>query len=267
MKINISLSQIQIELGNPQFNLETSIFQIVEANKRGSDVILFPELWTTGYELDNCENLAKENQFLSSKLKDLSSKFDITIGGSMIIAAQNQFYNEFRLFFPNGSIAAYRKIHLFGLMNEKKHFTAGESPIIINSPIGKIGLATCYDLRFPELFRVYGIEQVDMVFIVAEWPLKRIQHWDTLLKARAIENQFFVAAVNTIGIINNETFGGSSTIIDPWGETIVSGSKDKQELLSGQCDLEKVKSARSNISVFTDRQPEVYNGIMKINIY
>jgi predicted amidohydrolase len=155
----------------------------------------------------------------------------------------------------------YRKIHRFRLLEEEKWLGAGEKLIIADTHWGKVGLAICYDLRFPEMFQPYGEAGARLLLIVAEWPVKRVRHWSKLLQARAIENQMFVAGVNKVGESMGVRLGGQSAIVDPWGEPVVEGGQEEL-LLTAEIDLNEADKVRRVIPVFEDRKPQIYrNGI------
>jgi predicted amidohydrolase len=118
-------------------------------------------------------------------------------------------------------------------------------------------LAICYDLRFPELFRGYALGGARLIVIPAQWPAPRIDHWRTLLRARAIENQCFVAGCNRVGTDPDNTFGGASAVIGPWGELLVEGG-DQAALLVARITPAKVDEARRRIPVLSDRRPDRY---------
>jgi predicted amidohydrolase len=120
-----------------------------------------------------------------------------------------------------------------------------------------MGLTICYDLRFPELFRRYALAGAKLIFVPAEWPHPRLMHWQTLLRARAIENQLFVVACNRVGVVGKTHFCGHSAVIDPWGETIVEGDESEM-LLTAEIDLGLVDDVRQRIPIFADRRPEIY---------
>ena len=153
----------------------------------------------------------------------------------------------------------YDKIHLFRLMDEHLWMSAGSNTTHADLCDVKTGLAICYDLRFPEIFRHYALNQVNLILIPAEWPIIRIEHWKILLKARAIENQCFIAAVNTVGKSGSNTFGGSSAVIDPWGNVLIEGSQQDESLLNVEIDLSEISKARNTIPVFEDHRPEIYS--------
>jgi len=142
-------------------------------------------------------------------------------------------------------------------MDEEKWLAPGEKLELVESDWGLTGLGVCYDLRFPELFRHYALRGARLVLLPAEWPARRAYHWQTLLRARAIENQMFLAGCNRVGESKGEVFGGGSAVIDPWGEAVVEGGS-AETLLTAEIDLDQVDTVRSRIPVFKDRRPEIY---------
>ena len=224
-KISISLAQLHIELGQPDANLEQAIGLIKEASGKQSDMILFPELWSSGYDLKNAGRYTPVNKSILEILTGLALSEKIAVGGSLLEEVEGQFYNTFYLIDKGGQVLnKYRKIHLFRLMNEDRWLQAGNQPQLANFSWGTAGMAICYDLRFPELFRQYALGKAKLICLPSEWPTIRINHWKVLLQARAIENQIFVAAVNCVGKTGKENFGGASAIISPWGE-LLSGRR------------------------------------------
>ncbi len=259
MKQIISLAQMNIQLGAPQANLTLVEPWIREAAGLGSQMLLLPELWTTGYALDNAHALAQENAAMLPRLEKLARDHSLSIGGSMLLEQDGLVYNTFMLFMPTGEAPiSYSKIHLFRLMDEDKWLSPGKALQQASLPWGSAGLAICYDLRFPEMFRTYAVAGAQLFLISAEWPAKRVMHWQTLLRARAIENQCFVAATNCCGVTGGETFGGCSALISPWGETIIAGSTDQPALLTAKIDLAQVDAVRQQIPILRDRRPDLY---------
>ena len=260
-KISISLAQMHIELAQPDANLEQAIGFIKQASANHSDIILFPELWSSGYDLKHADRYISVNASILDVLSGLARAEKIVIGGSLLEKIDGQFYNTFYLIDKDGQVAgSYRKIHLFRLMNEDRWLQSGNQPQSVDFSWGTAGMAICYDLRFPELFRHYALapHSAKLALLPSEWPSKRITHWKVLLQARAIENQMFVAAVNSVGETGGETFGGASAIISPWGEILAEGDGQSEALLSADLDLEQVERVRQTIPVFQDRRPELY---------
>jgi len=259
MKALISLAQLNLKFGDPQWNFDRAIQMIAEAARRQSDCILFPELWTSGYDFEHALDHVHSNRSISADLSALAQEYRLWLGGSMLEEQDGQLFNTFTMFSPDGvSSYKYQKIHLFRLMDEHHWFLPGDHLQSIDLPLGKVGMAICYDLRFPEMFRKYALEGCRIILMPAEWPIIRVQHWKLLTRARAIENQIVVAAVNCVGKIGNETFGGSSAIIDPWGDAIIEGNDHDEALLTAEVDLDQVSTVRQKIPVFNDRRPDIY---------
>jgi len=259
MKITISLVQMNIEPGNFSNNVAKAHEGILEASKRGSDLVLLPELWSTGYDLKNSAHHAVQNRELEPEIVAWCKRYNICIGGSVLKNSPGGVQNVFQLHDPSGKIVSrYPKIHLFGLMHEDHYLKAGDRPVLARLPWGKTGLSICYDLRFPELFRVYAISGCVLVLLSAEWPLRRITHWQTLLKARAIENQIFFAAANCVGTGGDEIFGGTSLVISPWGEICAEGGNKTEEIITTRIDLKEVQQVQNTIPVLADRRPNAY---------
>jgi predicted amidohydrolase len=155
---------------------------------------------------------------------------------------------------PQGEILAnYRKVHLFGYESkEPKILTPGDKLAIADTPFGKVGLATCYDLRFPEMFR----QMVDMgaiLFMVCSaWPYPRLEHWLMLNRVRALENQSFLVSANSVGKSKGGTFVGHSMIVDPWGVITASGG-DQEMVITAKIDLEEISRARARFPALSDR--------------
>ncbi|WP_226087847.1 carbon-nitrogen family hydrolase [Mesobacillus sp. S13] len=260
MKFKIACLQMDIAFGDPETNYKNAAKLIEQANGQKPDMIVLPELWTTGYDLDNLKTTAEEEaQAAKEFLKDAALKYDSHfIGGSVANKTEAGIENTLLVFDKDGAQAGtYSKLHLFKLMDEHLHLAAGKEKGIFSLDGHKFAGLICYDIRFPEWVRVHALQDVEAMFVVAEWPIQRLEHWRALLIARAIENQCFVIACNRAGSDPNNTFAGHSMVINPWGEVIAEGGDD-EEILIAEIDLDEVKDARSKIPIFTDRRPELY---------
>ncbi len=262
MKLKISLAQMQFEFGQPEANLERVCAWVTEAARRGSGLVLFPELWASGYDLEHSQTYAQSlGSGLFARLSALAKEHQIAIGSSLLESQGEKIFNTFTLFGSQGeTLAAYRKIHLFRLLNEEKWLAPGQELVTTNAPWGKTGLGICYDLRFPEVFRAYALQGVRLVLLIAEWPERRIAHWQTLLQSRAIENQYYVAAVNKVGQSQGAKLGGHSAVLDPMGVPAVQGGND-EILLTAEIDLGQVEKIRRWMPVFKDRSPAAYERV------
>lgn len=259
MKFKIALAQIELELGRPNQNLEAARDALRRAADGGADIMLLPELWASGYDLENASQYASPlGDGWFKKMGELAQEAGIALGGSLIEVEGDKYFNTFVLLDKTGTqLGYYRKSHLFDLIEEKKYFQAGNQLAVINSPWGRLGLALCYDLRFPELFRAYALQGVETILLVAEWPQRRIAHWDALLLARAIENQCFIAAVNKVGSSKGEELGGNSAVISPMGETLVQPLATPGVYLA-EIDPEETTKIRRWMPVLRDRNPDLY---------
>lgn len=263
MELVISLGQMDVLLGEPAANLQKVRGMVAEAAQRGSHVVVFPELWSTGYDLENAALHATPlDEGIFAQVSALAKEYQIHILGSCLsLLGEGQFGNTAVLFDSRGEPrASYIKTHLFRLMDEHHYLTSGGQWSLAETDWGKSGLAICYDLRFPELFRAYALAGARVVFLPAEWPHPRLSHWQVLLRARAIENQVFMVACNRVGESQGQRFFGHSCIIDPWGAVVVEAGED-EVLLTAQIDLGLVDEARAQIPVFDDRRPDLYRGL------
>lgn len=261
--LTISLVQMDCLLGEPAYNFEQAADSVAEAARRGSQLVLLPELWSTACALDRAAELAaplaaSPDDGWFGRFAGLAQQHRVWLAGSLLEVRDGRYYNCLALYDPQGRMhAVYRKLHLFRLMAEDQYLEAGVDRTLTDTPWGKTGLAICYDLRFPELFRRYALEGARLMLLPAEWPHPRREHWRTLLRARAIENQCFVAACNRVGTTGTDRFFGASALIDPWGETLVEGGEAAM-LLTATIDLAQVDAVRQRIPVFADRRPEAY---------
>jgi omega-amidase len=259
MNFKISLAQLHIHAGDLDSNLQNALRMIESAVNEHSQLVLLPELWSSGYDLENAIGYAQETPRILALLQELSQQHQICIGGSLLESTTGGIYNTFAWIDPSSPIPVYyRKAHLFRLMQEEKWLQPGKALQTVHAPWGKSGLAICYDLRFPELFRHYALQDVNTFILSAEWPSHRIDHWQTLLRARAIENLSFVLAANCIGPAYKDQFGGHSAVISPWGETLIEGSAFEEELLTTEIDTDQIERARGFLPVFEDRREDLY---------
>ena len=265
MKIVISIAQIDVTTADVESNLEKTEVLISEAADRGSDMVCFPEMWTTGFDWEKNAALASKQEAAMERLSEWAGTFGVWVNGTLLSMNEtSRPVNRSVLFDAEGKlVATYDKLHLFGLMGEDVHMAPGNRLTTAETPWGTVGLATCYDLRFPELFRSYALQGVVFQLCPSAFPHPRREHWRILTRARAIENQMYFIAVNQVG---EEDFGvgvqaryfGTSTIIDPWGETVLEADERAEALLTATVDLQQVAKIREKMPVLEDRRPDVY---------
>jgi predicted amidohydrolase len=260
MNLTVALGQMDVAIGQPEENFRVVQALAHKAAKSGADLLLVPELWSTGYALERAELIASPiDDGLVADFGHLAAREKIALFGSTLVQLPEGVGNTAVLFDRDGHrLAVYSKIHLFGLMDEPRYLVAGNAPTLVETPWGKAGLAICYDLRFPELFRAYALAGADLILLVAEWPMPRLAHWQTLLRARAIENQVFVIACNRAGSSGETTFFGHSTVVDPWGEVLFEAD-DRPGLHTVSLDLTRLAEARQRLPILRDRRPECYS--------
>ncbi|MBZ5965107.1 MAG: carbon-nitrogen family hydrolase [Leuconostoc gelidum] len=262
MKLKIAIAQIDIALGNSKHNQQTVAYYAEKAAEVNADVLVYPEMWNTGYALTELTNLADINgQDSQALLSKLAKKYHLNIVGGSVATQQNhKFYNTMFVFDASGQkVSEYNKLHLFGLMNEEKYMSAGSTVNTFDLAGIKSAAAICYDIRFPEWLRtMMSIGPQEILYVVAEWPIQRIEQWQIMLQARAIENQTFVVAANRVGRDKNNVFGGRSLIIDPLGRVVQQAGDTQETLLISTIDTDDEKMVRGQIPVFDDRRPELY---------
>lgn len=264
--VKVALVQMDIKLGNKEFNLEKALKlakEIIEKND-SLDLIIFPELFTTGYasqyEIKNILAEKIPEGISSKKLIKFAKDNKVALVGSIIETSDSLPYNTLIVIDKNGILVEkYRKIHLFKPMGEQLLFQAGSEVKSVSLPnIGKIGLLTCYDIRFPELSRKLAVvHNIDILIIVSEFPKPREDHWKILLKARAIENQCFLLGVNRIGKDKNNEYFGLSMIITPTGK-VINNTNEEEGVFVAEFDLKEIKEFRNSIPCFDDIRNDLF---------
>lgn len=260
MSVLVSLIQFDVSYGNPEKNKNKVANLIGKAMERKPDIIVLPELWTTGYDLTRLDEIADENAEDTEKfIGDMARQYEVNIvAGSVAKKTNENVTNTMFTFDRSGAVVSeYSKVHLFRLMDEEKYLTAGDSKGLFTLEDFPCASAICYDIRFSEWIRVQTLKGAGVLFVPAEWPAPRTDHWRTLLLSRAIENQCFVVACNRVGNDPKNEFGGHSIIIGPWGE-IIAEAGDHEEILHGEIDINEVEEIRKKIPVFEDRRPDLY---------
>lgn len=260
MSLKTALIQLDIAFGDPNKNYARAERLIGQALKEDPDVIILPELWTTGYDLTRLSAIADHEAETTKAFASRLAKANHIniIAGSVAKQSGDRVTNTLLAFNREGEcIKEYSKAHLFRLMNEEKFLTAGDKDgLFAVDGVSSAGFI-CYDIRFPEWLRKHVLTGAKLLFIPAEWPKPRLDHWRTLLMSRAIENQAFVIACNRAGSDPDNTFAGHSLVISPWGE-ILAEADEKETVLFANIDIESIADIRSRIPVFEDRRPELY---------
>lgn len=215
---------------------------------RDQDLILLPEIWATGYF--SFDNYIKESESIdgafvqrfSAKAKSLGAYL---FAGSFVEQAGGKYYNTSVLFNRQGElVGTSRKIHLFRFGSaEGDILTRGDNPAVVDTEFGKIGLSTCYDLRFPELYRAQVDLGAKILLVTSAWPHQRLEHWKLFNAARALENQCFLVSSNCVGKTQNVLMGGHSQVVDPWG-IVMASAGEFETILKTEINLEQIDSIR-----------------------
>lgn len=231
---------------------------IDEAVAAGADLVVLPEIWTPGYfAFDDYADAAGQAPTIRERLSQLAGHHGIHLhGGSFVERRQGNLYNTSVLFGPDGAtVAEYSKIHLFGYgSREPDVLTPGTSATVVDTDLGRVGLAVCYDLRFPELFREMTDRGAELVLVASAWPHPRVQAWSILAAARAIENQVFLVAANGVGpTLSGPSLCGHSVIHDPWGVPVAQAG-DAPTVITTTIDPAAVADARGRLRQLADRR-------------
>lgn len=260
MQATISLAQLELRDGDRAGNLAVARQAVIEAGRRGSDLVVLPELWLQGYALDRSRELALEaDDPLWLDLSSLAAEARCAIAGGLMAWDRGAPRNRLVVHGRDGKLLAhYDKLHLFGA-GEAGAFEAGQDVAVVDLGWCRAGLAICYDLRFPELFRALVRKGAEIVLLAAQWPLTRKEHWRTLVRARAIENQVYVAACTRTGFEESIRYSGGSMLVDPWGDVVVEAGAGPV-LLTATVDMGRVREIREKFPVWRDVRPEIYGG-------
>ncbi|MDN3722843.1 amidohydrolase [Aequorivita sp. SDUM287046] len=249
LKVTIIQSELQWE--NAEANL--SMFSDKMNNLHAeTDLIVLPEMFTTGFSM-NAKKLAEENKGKTLQwMKDEAQKHNAAICGSVIISEKNQFYNRLFFVFPNGTYKKYDKRHTFTLAKENETYAAGTEKLIVDYKGWKICPLVCYDLRFPVWAR--NTEDYDVLIYVANWPKVRTLAWDTLLRARAIENMAYCIGVNRIGFDGNDhEYVGHSAIYDVLGKQISTENFETEFWETIVLYKQEIETNRQKLQFLNDR--------------
>lgn len=224
------------------------------------DVLVLPELWSTGYALERAGELASHGGAADADfLGELAVKHHVAfVGGSVLAEVDGRIRNRAQVVDRQGRLTAfYDKIHLFRLMEEDRYLCRGNDICLFDLEGMRCALVICYDIRFCELVRRLAVAGAEALFVSAEWPMPRREHWETLLRARAVENQMYVAACNCCGLSGQERFAGRSMIVAPDG-TVSAIADGEEQLVCADMNVDAVRSMRRAIPVFEDRVPSLY---------
>ncbi len=249
--LKVALIQADLVWENPTQN-RLHFSKKIAAITEQVDLIVLPEMFTTGFTMNPCVVAETMNGETVLWLKELAKEKNCAITGSLIIKEDNNYFNRLVFVFPTGEIKTYDKRHTFTLAGEDKVYTAGKEKLLVDYKGWKICPLVCYDLRFPVWAR--NVENYDLLLYVANWPKPRIEAWDALLKARAIENMTYCIGVNRVGLdVNNYEYVGHSAVYDSLGNSISSIPAFVEHVGIITLNAEHLKLAREKLQFLNDR--------------
>lgn len=249
MKI-ISL-QLPVRLSEVENNL--SVFKEAISQVSGNDdtIIILPEMWMCGFDYENLVSFSEKSAEAMSSIQHIINDNTLIIS-SLPERNQNKVFNTVYAFSKNGILAEYRKNFLFSPMGEDKYIDKGKGIKVFDFKGVRVGLLLCYEIRFPEMCRLTAFAGADLIAVPAIWPQIKKEHWLTLLRARAIENECYIAGCNTSVMHGKKDMAcGYSAAFDPWGETLYEPSAD-EGICTAEIDTAVVKEIRTKIPSFYD---------------
>jgi predicted amidohydrolase len=254
--MRIALVQMDLAWEDVGENHRRARRHLEEARRRGARLALLPEMFCTGFSMKANRIAQPPGGPSETFLRETARELSLWILASIPEAGEPRPRNMAILAGPEGSITRYAKIHPFTFGGEHRVYIGGDRVVTVAVEGLRVTPLVCYDLRFPEPFRLAAAD-TDLFAVVANWPEPRREAWRTLLRARAIENLCYVAGVNRAGEGGGLRYAGDSAVISPWGEVLVEGS-DAEEVLVCDVDSDVVRDARAKFPALDDRRPEAY---------
>lgn len=254
MVMKIALVQHDIAWANQEANFSTLAPLIREAATNGAQLVVLTEMFSTGFVVDQQDIGEPEGGASSQFLVRMATENNIHVCGTCPETTEDDIrpYNSFVIASPQGTTHRYRKIHPFTYGGEDKHFRPGDQHVTLTIDEVTVSLFVCYDLRFADEFWALA-HQTDLYLVPANWPSTRREHWTTLLRARAMENQAYVAGCNRVGSGGNLEYSGDSCVIGPFGDIVAAAGADAT-ILYADIDPHHVKSIRARYPFLQDRR-------------
>lgn len=252
-RLSLALGEYDTGWHNPQASIQSAARLVRAAAAVGAGVAVLPEMATTGFTMDTTKAVPIDAPDVAA-LRRLAQENGICLiaGVALREADASCAVNAALAIDPAGAIVAvHRKQRLFTYGHEDQHYAPGTTSTTLTIAGVRVALLICYDLRFPELFAPVAAK-VDAIVLIANWPKVRQHHWETLLCARAIENQCYVIGVNRTGVANGLAYNGGSAAFDPWGERVQSGSANDVRIVT--LDTDRVATVREQYPFLKDRR-------------
>ena len=248
--------QFDIAWENPEENFRRAAPLAQEAAAQGAEIIALPEMFATGFSM-RAKEMAVHANAIRDYIADLAVRHSLWVIAGYAETGEDRPANSCSVIAPDGrEVLHYRKIHPFSLAGEPDHFEAGDNVHTAEIKGVRVTPLICYDLRFPELFRV-SATATDLFVVIANWPERRAHAWRTLLAARAIDDQAWLLGVNRVGEVDGHNFSGDTSLLDPWGK-VVATLANEAGIVAGEVDPTVVRSARERFLFLADRRPDLY---------
>ena len=269
-KIKLALAQISSKRENKKENLLKIEKLVIKAKQQGADLVIFPELSLTGYVLlDQVYELAETIPGPSTqKVEVLAKKTGIhIIFGMPELSEKTQatIFNTAVFVGPKGLIGKYRKMYLptHSVFEEKRYFRPGYQPTSFQTDLGNIGLSICYDIFFPEVFRLMRLKGAQLIICISASPAVRRSYFEILTSARALENTAFLAYVNLAGVEDGLQFWGGSRLVSPTGDVVAKAKNDEEDFVICEVDYRDLRAAETFIPTLRDLRPELFEKLKK----
>lgn len=248
--LHIALFQIDLAWEDPSANL-IKIDQLLQGVSKNTDIVFLPEMFSTGFSMKATELAEPMDGKTMQWMKKRSGEYNIALCGSLILEENGYYFNRFVFVEPGGKVHHYDKRHLFMMGDEEKYFQKGERRLIVNYKGWRICPLICYDIRFPVWSR--NRNEYDLLVYVANWPKNRDEVWNTLLKARALENQSYVAGVNRVGEDGQMIhYSGHSQILNAKGECLATINIGQEGIINAELTYSELERFRTVFPVLKD---------------
>lgn len=249
--LKIALIQSELHWENPEANLQMFTDKINSISD-GVHLVILPEMFSTGFSMNPSRFSKGQGEKTLEWMKATAKKHDLAVTGSVIAKEGNKFYNRLYFVFPDGNFQVYDKRHTFTLAGEDQVYAAGKQKLVVEYLGWKICPLICYDLRFPVWIR--NVEDYEVCIFVANWPERRQEAWDALLKARAIENMAYCIGVNRVGKDGNDVrYNGHSMVYDGLGSALLPHPEETEKIIYANLEKQHIHKIRNSFKFLQDR--------------
>lgn len=261
--MKIAVAQVTPLWEDPEATLRKIEPWVSKAAEEGASIICFPEQFATGWDPRSLSHLQSFDGEIFHTLSDYAQRHNIAVLGSIRLQEEGNVFNACVVAGKDGKLlAGYRKVHLFSPLKEGTNYQPGENIAPFQLGGMTFGLAICYDLRFSPLFRVYATAGVECMLVPSAWPASRMDAWELFIRTRAIENQIFVAGINTVGITPVDWYSGNSIVAGPTG-AIISRAPEEEGITYADLDPRVIEETRQAMHVEEDRRTGIYHSMAR----